>query len=239
MARPRSSAVYADFTNSSGARTRWDIEVGAGTDEHGGSSLTIEPELSLRPGARWELSVSAGWSDRTDSRQYVTSLDGGRAETFGRRYVFAFVDRSEAYARVRLNYAFTPDLTLETYVEPFASSGRFRRFGELAAARSGDLLEYGTEAGTIVRNADGSRTVSVDGATFTLDDLGFNVRSLRSNLVLRWEWRPGSTAYLVWQQDAFAERAAGRVRPGDVADAFGARGDHFLALKVSYWLPVR
>lgn len=239
MARPRSRAVYADLANSSGARTRWGVEVGASTDEHGGGSFTIEPELSLRPGARWELSMSAGWSDRTDSRQYVTAVDGGRAETFGRRYVFAFVDRSEAYARMRLNYTFTPDLTLETYVEPFASSGRFRRFGELAAARSGDLLEYGTEAGTIVRNADGSRTVSVDGATFTLDDLDFNVRSLRTNLVLRWEWRPGSTAYLVWQQDAFAERAAGRVTPGDVADAFAARGDHFLALKVSYWLPVR
>ena len=56
---------------------------------------------------------------------------------------------------------------------------------------------------------------------------------------LRWEWRPGSTAYIVWQQDGYAERIPGSVRPGDLFGAFGANADQFLALKVSYWLPVR
>ena len=67
----------------------------------------------------------------------------------------------------------------------------------------------------------------------------FNVRSLRSNVVLRWEWRPGSALFLVWQQDQEADRPFGRVRPGDLWDALSTSGDSFFAVKISYWLPVR
>src|SRR5690606_8281457 len=170
---------------------------------------------------------------------YVAALGGGRAETFDTRYIFAHVDRSEVAARIRLNYTFTPNLSLETYVEPFASSGRFHSFGELRAPRSGELLTYGEDGTTIVVNEDGSRTVTADGGSFTIAPRDFNVRSLRTNAVLRWEWRPGSTAYLVWQQNSFAERAPGDVRPGDIFDSFISSADHYLALKVSYCLPVR
>ena len=69
-------------------------------------------------------------------------------------------------------------------------------------------------------------------------DPDFNVRSLRSNVVFRWEWRPGSTMFVVWQQDRSASRAARLVRPGDIFDSFSAPGDNFFALKVSYWIPL-
>jgi hypothetical protein len=174
-----------------------------------------------------------------DARQYATARDGGPASTYGRRYIFAKVDRSEVAVRVRLNYTFTPTLSLETYLEPFASSGTYQSFGELAAVRSGDLRIYGEGGTSIARLEDGSWTVTADGETFAISDRDFNVRSLRSNLVLRWEWHPGSTAYLVWQQDGFTERDRGSVRPGDVFDAFQGGSNHFLAIKLSYWLPVR
>ncbi|HYN80556.1 MAG TPA: hypothetical protein VES88_03575, partial [Gemmatimonadaceae bacterium] len=64
-------------------------------------------------------------------------------------------------------------------------------------------------------------------------------RSLRSNAVLRWEWHPGSTMFVVWQQDKSANRELGLVRPGDIFDAFRAKGDTFLAVKVSYWIPLK
>ena len=66
----------------------------------------------------------------------------------------------------------------------------------------------------------------------------FNVRSFRSNVVVRWEWRPGSTFYLVWQQDRSGNRPIGRAGLADVLDGFGATGDNFLAVKASYWLPI-
>jgi hypothetical protein len=240
MGRPGRRGVRFEVQNRAGARNGVGVEVEAERDDAGGWGRELEFSFSFRPGARWEMTLDPGWERWEDSRQFVTSVAGDRPETFGRRYVFAHVDRSEVAARFRLNYTFTPNLTLETYAEPFASSGRFHGFGELPASRSHDLLVYGSDGSTtITRNDNGSHTVTVGGETFTFGSRDFNVRSFRSNAVMRWEWRPGSTLYLVWQQDRSASRALRLVRPGDLFDALGAPGDNFLALKVSYWIPLR
>jgi hypothetical protein len=81
----------------------------------------------------------------------------------------------------------------------------------------------------------------IDGnSTFTLDSEDFNVRSFRSNLVLRWEWRPGSTLYLVWQQDRSQEDTT-RHRAGfrDMFGSLTAPGDNFFALKADFWISTR
>jgi hypothetical protein len=75
--------------------------------------------------------------------------------------------------------------------------------------------------------------------SFTLSNPDFNVVDFRSNLVLRWEWRPGSTLFLVWQQNRSGARPVGDlVNPGRLWDSFTATGDNFLAIKIAYWLPV-
>ncbi|MDQ4079179.1 MAG: DUF5916 domain-containing protein, partial [Gemmatimonadota bacterium] len=238
MGTGREWGMRLELENREGARTSWGVELGADRNELGGWSRDVEGSLSFHPGTQWEISLDPSWERAVDTRQYVMTVDSGRAETFGRRYVFAHVDRSEIAARLRVNYTFTPNLTLETYAEPFASSGRYHSFGELRAARSRDLLEYGTNGTTIVTNPDGSRTVTTDGRSFDIDNEDFNVRSLRSNVVLRWEWRPGSALFVVWQQDQEADRPFRRVRPGDLWDALSTSGDSFFAVKVSYWLPL-
>jgi hypothetical protein len=173
------------------------------------------------------------------ARQYVATRSGGGSATFGGRYIFAEIERSEFVAQLRGNLALTPNLSLEAYLEPFASSGRYRTFGELAAARTFDLRTYGSDGTTITR--DGDQYLVTDGAEqFSFGVPDFDVRSLRSNFVLRWEWRPGSTLFLVWQQNRFHNDDPVRnVGPGGLFDAFGARGDHFVAFKMSYWLAVR
>ncbi len=141
---------------------------------------------------------------------------------------------------MRLRHIFTPALSLELYAEPFATSGRFFDYGELAAARGRELRRYGTAGTTITSTDDGELKVTDRRDRFTLDVNDFNVRSFRSNLVLRWEWRPGSTAFVVWQQRLESESPEGRlVRPSGLWEALSGRGDNFLALKVSYWFPVR
>ena len=92
---------------------------------------------------------------------------------------------------------------------------------------------------TIVRNADGTRTVTDGASMFDIDDLDFNERSFRSNAVLRWEWRLGSTLYLVWQQNRNAQLAFAPARPGHLFGALRARGENVLAIKVSYWTALR
>ena len=79
-----------------------------------------------------------------------------------------------------------------------------------------------------------------DGASqFELENLDFNVTSFRSNLVLRWEWLPGSTAFLIWQQSRQDETRLGQlIDPRDVWNSTQVAGDNFFVLKVSYWLGV-
>jgi len=220
--------------------TRWGGRVSYREGELGEWGYSVAGELSLRPSPRWQLSASPGYSRSTDPRQFITSRAGGPAATHGRRYVFSFVDRSEAAVQLRLAYLFTPDLSLEGYAEPFASAGRFHRFGELAAAGSRRLRVYGTEGTTAERQPDGALRVADGADVFTLPARDFDIRSFRSNAVLRWEWRPGSTLFVVWQQDRFArERTGETVGLGDLWESLEARGDNRLLVKLAYWLPVR
>lgn len=240
MGTPRAWQVILGGGNPLSARTRLSAQVNVGGNEAGGESLLLYTSTSVRPGPRWQLSVQPTYRWAVDPRQYVTRLAGGPVATFGDRYVFAFVDRSTLSAQLRLNYLFTPELSLEAYAEPFASSGRFYDFGELAAARSFDLRRYGSDGTTLAQPEErGEYIVTDGGAEFTLPYRDFNVRSFRSNAVLRWEWRPGSTLFLVWQQDRFGIEDRGNpVGLADLGGTLGTAGDNFLVLKLSYWLPV-
>lgn len=231
--------VYGGMSSRSGARTGWSINLNRSWGDDGRRAASANGSLTLRPGPQWELTATPAYVAETVARQYVTSLSGGSAATFGRRYVFAYVERDQYSMRLRLNYALSPNLTLETYAEPFAASGRFYDYGELPAPRQRDLRAYGSDGTTIsAPDSSGRRRVTDGTVSFTLPNSDFNVRSFRSNAVVRWEWRPGSTLFLVWQQDRFSQAAQGSgVRPSAMWDALNAEGTQFLALKVSYWIP--
>ena len=231
----------AQLSNRSGAPTRWTGRIYYGKNEWGELTNRLSGSLSVRPEPRWQLTAAPNFLIWTDSRQYVTTLDGGRAETFGRRYVFGRLQASEFTLDLRANYAIRPDLTLELFAQPYASSGRYDRFGELAAPRSRTIRRYDQHGRTVARDGSRYRVTETEGAelSFTIPDENFNVRSLRSNFVLRWEYRPGSTLFVVWQEirDAAEERVY-RVGPRDLARAFGAPGDHVLAIKANFWIPM-
>jgi hypothetical protein len=228
----------ASLSTSPAKKTRWSINPNGGWDANGGWTQAINAGVSFRPGNRIELSVNPGYGHWVNSRQYLTTLNGGTAATFGKRYVFSYIERSELSAQLRLNYSLGPDLTLETYAEPFASTGRYYRTGELPRARSYGLREYGTDGTTLTRFGADSIVVTDGAARFQVPVADFNVLSFRSNVVMRWEWRPGSTAYLVWQQNRGDSRTSGAlVRPSSLYDALTANGDNVFAIKLNYWLP--
>ncbi len=236
MLNPREWRLDTDFETSSQRQVVWSLGSGGSLDALDGYNLYLSPGVRWRAGTRWQLSFEPYFERSRNARQYVGTRDGGSAATFGGRYLFGLVERSEISAQFRASVALTPDLTLEGYFEPFASSGEYRDFGELKAAGTNDLRRYGLD-GTAITEADGRYTVTDGGEEFSFGDPSFNVRSFRSNLVLRWEWRPGSTAYLVWQQNRFEDRdRIARVGPGGLFQALGAPGDNTVALKISYWL---
>ena len=219
MERPAGWQSTLTIETSEAQQTRGTLSAVYGRNDEGGLIYSTEAGITMRPGPQWELSVTPKYEREVDPQQYVATLDGGTAATYGSRYIFGHIDRSTYSAQVRLNYTFKPDLNLDFYAEPFAASGQYDRLGELLAARGRQLR-------------------ALDPATLDLDeDLAFNVRSFRSNLVLRWEWRPGSTFYVVWQQDReddlFRRRRSGI---SDLFRSFGAAGDNFLAVKASFWI---
>ncbi len=236
---PAGYSVLGQVTSRSNMPTTWNARTEYYHDAFGGWRWDVSTGIATRPASQWQASVDPTYSRSVDARQYVTTRSDGGAATYGQRYIFAAVERSTLSARFRVNYALTPNFTLEVYAEPFAASGRFYGFGEVPAPRSDVLRVYGASGTgtTIARNSDGSATVTDVGSSFGLPALDFQRLSFRSNLVLRWEWLPGSTAFFVWQQSRFGQLLDGDlIRPHDLWDSVRADGDNFVVVKVSYWL---
>jgi hypothetical protein len=212
-----------------------------GGNEDGGSTRRASLDFAFRPGPRWQLSAGPFFERLTESQQYVTTMTGGRAATFNNRYLFAFIDRSTVSTEFRMGLTVRPDMNLDVYAEPFAASGRYYDYGELLKPSVRERLTYGTSPGTSsTLVADGSRIVSEGASTFTLRNRDFNTLSFRSNVVLRWEWRPGSTLFVVWQQDRTnTEALSGYVGVGDMFNSLTAPGSNYFVVKTSFWIPVK
>jgi hypothetical protein len=141
----------------------------------------------------------------------------------------------------RLNLILSPRMSLQMYVQPLLSVGRYASFKEAARPRTYSFLKYGIDAGTI-QHDPASNTYTVDpgggagAAPFSFGNPDFNFKSLRVNTVFRWEFKPGSTLYLVWTQQREDYARPGQFALGsDLASLLGAPGDHVLMAKISYW----
>jgi hypothetical protein len=175
--------------------------------------------------------------------QFVRSAtDPLATETFGRRYVFADLRQTTLSMTTRIEWTFTPTLSFQLYAQPFVSTGRYDRFKEFARPRSYDFLIYGKDRGTIGFDPTvQAYTVDPDGTgpapSFQIGNPDFNVRSLRGNAVLRWEYRPGSAIFVVWQQERSDFAPEGNFDFGrDVGAIFRAPATNVFLIKASYWI---
>ncbi len=234
-------SVFSGMSTNFSATTRLNLDVTYAFDELDGWLYFIGGSVSTRLGTRWEFSIAPRFSHEDQPRQYVRLSDqsGGPAATYGKRYSFSKIEATTLRLQLRMNYFFTPDLSLEVYAEPYAASGHYYDHGELRAAGTTDIKVYGTEGTTIGRDSNGALNVSDGAQTFQILDHDYGLRSFRSNFVLKWTFNPGSTLYLVWQRNLGEEREPGKnVSFGSLFDTFGAEGSDFVALKIAYWIPV-
>ena len=206
-----------EIDSPSSSQTQVQAGVYSLADDSARNVVYLYGNLSLRPTPRWQVSVKPTLAHEIDPRQYVATLEGGPDATYGKHYVFARVDRATYSTQFRLNYTLKPDLTIDLYAEPFAASGKHGETRELVAPRSSEL-----------------RPFAVPG------DRDFSTQSFRSNVVLGWEWRPGSTLFVVWQQNrAQTEPIGTRASIGDMFNSITAPGDHVLAVKTTFWIAPR
>lgn len=203
-----------------------------------GHASNISASVQFKPAPNWDLSLAPNYSRSLTTAQYLFAItDPEAVHTFGRRYVFAELTQTILSVSTRFNYTFTPDLSLQAFIQPFIASGSFGPASEFATPGGYEFLVYGDDVGEI---EDGRIYPSGrgDGAlSFPVPDNDFNIRSLRANAVLRWEWRPGSTLYLAWQQTRNDRTPIGTFDlPTDARALWSAPSDNVLVLKVNYWL---
>jgi len=186
-------------------------------DEYGGWAAGLNLTAIVRTSDRWSLRVGPSFSKGLTKAQYVGTVQHPAATaTYGAFYLFAPLRQTTLAMETRLDFTFTPKLSFQLYAQPFISSGDYMEVGSLDEPRGYTFSPW-------------------DG---TVPNLDFNYRSLRGTAVLRWEYRPGSTLYLAWQQSrADYAGGVGDFRFGRDREAmFGARPDNVFVIKASYWL---
>jgi hypothetical protein len=187
-------------------------------DEGESFNRWLSPYLSIKVSTRLNAEIGAGIGRTKDNTQWFDNFtDEATGET---HYTFAHLEQRTVSMNVRVNYTIQPNMTVEFYGEPFATQGEYTNLREVSNPGAADYHDR-------FRPYTPSEAV----------DLGFNFIQLRTNTVMRWEYRPGSTLFLVWQHGR--DRGQSRLMPSwrdDYRELFDLHPDNTFLIKIAYWL---
>jgi hypothetical protein len=189
-------------------------------DQGRSETINLEPEIELKVASRFTTSLAASYNhNRNDLQYFGTFTDVGGEQ----HYTFAHLDQQTLSLTWRLGYTFTPTTTLQIYASPFVSKGTYSDVREIAEARASSY---------------DARYTPYDDPTVAANPGGFNFQQFRSNVVFRWEYRPGSTLFLVWSQgrEGSAPLEGTQSFRGNLEELFGRRANDTFLIKLSYWL---
>jgi hypothetical protein len=192
-----------------------DIYLEGGRTSFGPGFFFFGPGLTFRPSSSLSISGGVRFNRERNDSQWVDNIDGEDGRT---HYTFAHLAQRTVAMTTRVNYTMSPTLSLQIYAEPFVSAGEYTGYKELVNGRAKDPnLRYASYAYS--------------------DNADFNFRSFRTTNVLRWEYRPGSALFVVWQQGREENASIGTFRFGrDFRGVFGAPASNVFLMKFSYWL---
>ncbi len=189
---------------------------GSRGDDGNSFSRSMSVGTDLRLASRYSMSIGATWEGRTDDQQWIRNYGSFQSDTT--QYTFARLKQNTVGLTARANWTATPNLSLQLYMQPFITSGAFANWRQLNAPSADSYA---------ARYAPYGSGAAPD---------GFNFRQFNSNAVMRWEYRPGSTLFFVWQQGRTNTDATGEFRVArDYRDLFRAHPDNTLLVKASYW----
>jgi hypothetical protein len=188
----------------------WDSSFGWNVD--GSSGFDLNPRIQLRPGSALGVELGMAYSKNNDQAQWVSRFDeGGRTH-----YVFGELRQRTSSMTFRVNYTLTPNLSVQLYGQPFVSAGRYERFKEMVDGRAPFESRFVPFA--YPESAD------------------FKVLSFRTTNVMRWEYKPGSTLFVVWQQGREGFSPDGSFRFGrDYGEVFATQSTNAFLVKLAYW----
>jgi hypothetical protein len=218
-----------------------------------GNRLGLGMSMTLQPSTRLLMTFTPSYDRSSNGAQYVSATGSIPYEpTYGDRYLFGEFDRTDLSMVARVNWTFTPRLSLEFYAQPLVSAVEYDTYKQLSEPETflfdpfseGTVTNLGENTGCLdgstCEGPDHRRYIDFNGdgaSDYAFTDRDFNLRSFRATAVLRWEYIPGSTIFLVWQR-----RQSERVPTGvfdfgrDVEALFKLPADDVLILKANVWL---
>ncbi len=185
-------------------------------DQGHSQSINVSPQVDLRISSQFRGSVSLSASHNINDTQDVNPS----TDSTGTHYLFAHLDQQTVSMAFRVDYTATPTLTVQVYASPFVSKGRWSNMRELSATPR--AAAYSDRFQPFAGPTPGD----------------FNFKFFNSNMVVRWEYKPGSTLFLVWSQgrDDFEPTMGSRNTYGDFKKLFNAYPRNTFLVKASYWL---
>ena len=178
-------------------------------------NFNVSPGISLRPTAAFSAEFGISYESRLDDAQWVSAVTAVDGST---HYVFGRLDQKTSSITARVNYTITPNLSVQVYAQPFVSSGLYEQFKELVDGRAADY-------------DDRYAPFPYDGSP------DFKVLSFRTTNVMRWEYKPGSTLFVVWQQGREGLGTPNGFHYGqDFGDVFATPSSNTFLVKLAYWL---
>ena len=193
--------------------------------------------LTVRPSNRLALGAQVGWENLQDNLQYAaTPVTGGDP-----RWVLGRIDQDTWSLTFRANLTLTPELTIQYYGSPFLSTGRYTHLKQatdtLAHAYEQRFHEYSPQEIAYDPAANAYSVAEAGGLRYSFANPDFSFRQFRSNLVARWEYKPGSSLYVVWSQGRTSTEPYWQDSFGSNWDAlWQTRPDNVFLVKLSYWL---
>jgi len=198
-------------------------------------------DVGFGPGVSWRASSSArvslntSLSLRNEDRQWVRRLGDSSAPDF----LLGALDQKTVGITGRVDYTFSPDLSFQLYLQPFFGSASYTDFKSVADPQ-GESYEDRIRR-LAVTQVDGdtySGDVDGDGVAETWSNPNFNFGQFRANAVVRWEYLPGSSIFVVWSQgrNQFLSGDGSFEFDREWDRLFDQRPDNVFLIKVSYWL---
>ena len=206
--------------------------------EQSSSMYGIDLEITYKPISNLSIALFPEFSAQQSQLQYVSQQQPS-SET---RYIFGSIDRKTFSMSLRLDLILTPELTIQFWGQPFIASGDYSEFKYITdphADRFTDRFHTYTASEIGYDEPNGYYNINEGGSglSYGFEDPDFNVKEFLSNLVFRWEYRPGSFLYLVWSQTRSGYDPWGYFNFGDdFMDMWDAHPTNVVMLKLSYRL---
>jgi hypothetical protein len=230
--------TWASMWSDPGKRVRVNVDTNSWLAPAAASwEVGLSGAVTVQARSNLGFSIGPFMRLRADDLQYVDEVADGAGDP---HYLLARINQRVAGLTLRVNYTLSPRLSLQVYAQPFLASGAYGDYKEPADPHAPSYRDrYRELLPTELSEMDDVISVDRDGdgaADYAFDRPDFNFQELRSNVVLRWEYRPGSTFFLIWSHQRSADTTNGRFRfTHDLSDLADATGEHVVLAKLTYW----